>query len=68
MERRVNFPTLAGEISKRGIRKSVIAARLNINDKTLYNKLYGTSDFTWDEIKILQANFFPDMDIDTLMS
>lgn len=58
----VIFPTLVGEIAKRGIKKSVIAERLNISERSLYNKLSGISSFTWEEVCTITNNFFPDMD------
>ena len=56
------FPTLTGEIAKRGIRKTVIAKRLNISERTLYNKLTGTAPFTWEEVCTINECFFPDME------
>ncbi len=43
----IAYPTLAGEIAKRGIKKNAIAKHLGISDRTFYNKLYGIADFTW---------------------
>lgn len=56
------YPTLIGEIAKRGVKKSAIAKRLDISDRTLYNKLYGIADFTWSEVMSINTCFFPDMD------
>lgn len=64
----VVFPELVGEIAKRGIKKSVIAKRLNISERTFYNKLSGSTSFTWDEVRIINDCFFPDMDEKTLFS
>lgn len=58
----VIFPTLVGEIAKRGIRKSVIAKHLNISERTLYNKLTGVAPFTWEEVCAINECFFPDME------
>lgn len=57
----VVFPTLTGEIAKRGIRKTVMAKRLNISERTLYNKLTGATPFTWEEVCAINECFFPDM-------
>lgn len=54
------YPTLIGEIAKRGIRKSVIAKRIGISDRALYNKLSGSASFTWDEVVKINSYFFPD--------
>lgn len=65
----VRYPTLASEIAKRGIRKTAIAARLNIDSKTFYNKLHGHSEFSWPEITLMRDVFFPDFaSIEDLMS
>ena len=62
------YPNLVGEIAKRGIKKSVIAERIGISERTLYNKLYGIAEFTWPEIRTINSCFFPDMDKDTLFA
>lgn len=54
----IAYPILVGEIAKRGIRKSVMANRLGISERTLYNKLSGKVSFTWDEICGIQSCFF----------
>lgn len=55
------YPTLVGEIAKRGIKKSAIADRLGISEKALYNKLSGVTSFTWNEVQSINKVFFPDM-------
>lgn len=62
------YPTLIGEIAKRGIKKSVIAKQLNISDRTLYSKLTGETAFTWPEVQAINACFFPDLDPNTLFA
>lgn len=64
----VKFPVLAGEIAKRGLRKTVIAKQLGMDCKTFYNKLNGVTEFSWSEIRLLRDAFFPDMQLDDLMS
>ena len=59
---KVVYPNLIGEIAKRGIKKSVIAAHIHISERSLYNKLSGIAPFTWDEICKINDCFFPDMD------
>lgn len=56
------YPTLAGEIAKRGIRKTVIARQLGISERAFYNKLSGSASFTWDEVCFINKNFFPDIE------
>lgn len=55
------FPTLAGEIAKRGIKKNAIAQRLGISYRSLYSKLAGETSFTWEEVRTINECFFPDM-------
>lgn len=62
----VVYPNLVGEVTKRGIRKSVIASTIGISERALYNKFLGTVPFTWPEACKIQEVFFPDMDKDTL--
>lgn len=67
MERQVVYPVLAGKIAERGIKKSAIAKRLNITQKSFRNKMIGDAPFTWPEVSTLQKVFFPDIDKETLM-
>lgn len=60
------YPTLVGEIAKRGIKKSAIAKHIGISERALYNKLSGVASFTWEEVKEINACFFPDFDPTTL--
>ena len=60
------FPNLAGEIARRGIKKKAIADALNICNRSLNNKLSGRVPFTWDEVKLIRSQFFPDMNPDDL--
>ncbi len=53
-------------IQERGVRKSVIARRIGVTEKTLEKKLNGQSPFTWDQVCTIQKVFFPDQDKDTL--
>ncbi|QHI72870.1 XRE family transcriptional regulator [Aminipila terrae] len=39
---------------------------LNVSEKTLRNKISGTTDFTWSEAKKIRNTFFPDQDYDKL--
>lgn len=62
------YPNLAAEISRRGVRKSVIASRIGVSPRSLSNKLSGTSPFTLDEAFCICRDFFPDIGIDRLFS
>ena len=58
----VVYPTLVGEIARRGNKKSAIAKHLGISERTLYNKMSGVVSFTWDEVVAINSCFFPDLD------
>lgn len=62
------YPTLVGEIAKRGIKKSAIAKRIGISDRALYNKLSGSASFTWEEVVKINSCFFPDFAPDKLFA
>lgn len=63
---KIAYPTLVGEIAKRGIKKSSIAKHIGISDRALYNKMSGAVSFTWDEVVAINDNFFPDLDKNAL--
>ena len=65
---RIVYPVLEGKIAERGIMKKAIAARLGISYRAFVDKMNGTSDFKWDEVKTIQSVFFPDMTKDELMT
>lgn len=62
----VFYPALAAEIARRGIKKKAIADALGICNRSLNNKLAGRVSFTWDEVKRIRSQFFPDMTADKL--
>lgn len=53
-------------IEKRGVRRTVIARKLDISERTLRNKLDGNSPFTWEQVSVIQREFFPDVEKDEL--
>jgi len=60
------YPTLIGEIAKRGITKKDIAASMVITPKTFSKKLNGITPFTWPEAMQLKNTFFSDMSVEEL--
>lgn len=64
----MTYPTLAGEIAKRGIKKKAIAASIGVCQKSLTNKLSGKAPFTWPEVRKIKTQFFPDMKLDELFA
>lgn len=66
-EQKPFYPTLEAEISRRGLKKSGIAKRLEITPRAFSQKLTGKTDFWWKEISIISA-LIPDIPIDQLFS
>ncbi len=62
------YPTLVGEIAKRGIKKSAIAKCVGISERALYNKLSGSVSFTREEVMAINTCFFPDFDPTSLFA
>lgn len=62
------YSTLAGEIAKRGIKKTAIADATGMSARALYNKILGVTPFTWPEVCEIQSRFFPDMAKEDLFS
>ena len=48
------------------IRQKTCAAFLGVSEKTLYNKMTGTNEFTYSEVKRLKE-LLPEFDIDYLL-
>ena len=62
------YPVLERLIFENDIKKKKIANSLGVSPRTFTSKLHGISKFTWNETCIIQKEFFPDMDKDTLFS
>ena len=62
----MEYKVLEEKLQERGIRKTTIAKRLNISEKTLQNKLSKKTQFTWEQVCIIQNVFFPDITKDCL--
>ena len=54
-------------LDARGITQKSCAELLAITEKTLYNKMVGASEFTYNEVKRLRA-FLPEYNIDYLLA
>lgn len=64
----IKYPTLTGKIAERGISKAKIADAIGVSPRSLRNKMDGNTNFTWDEVCIIQERFFPDMQMKDLFS
>lgn len=50
----------------RGIRMKAVADSIGVSTRALYNKIEGRSQFTWNEVCVIQTRFFPDISKDEL--
>lgn len=64
----MTYQNLEIMIFKRGVKKSAIAKALGISQKALYNKMKGRAPFTWQEVCLIQNQFFPDISKESLFS
>ena len=60
------FPNLKAEMARYGIDSKTMSESLNLNYKTIVNKLNGKTEFTRIEMFNIRRIFFPDMKIDYL--
>lgn len=60
------YRNLLAEMVKRNISQKFLAKQLGICDKTLFNKLYGFTQFTWEEVKSIKKIVAPYSDIEEL--
>lgn len=63
----IKLVRLKQALDARGITQKSCAELLGISEKTLYNKLSGSSEFTYSEVKRLRA-FLPEYNIDYLLA
>ena len=54
---------LLGEMARNGLRNKDIAELLNFNEKTIYNKIHGFSDFDLNEAIKIRDEFFAGMEL-----
>jgi len=57
---------LLAEMAKKNIKKKDIAQALDIDNKTLWNKLNGVTQFKATELLAVRDTYFPDCDIEYL--
>ena len=54
------------EISRRGYTIKKFASKLSISEKSLRNKINGTTEFTWSEVLAIRDLIDPDMLLEEL--
>ena len=57
--KKIMYPELISEMAKSGITQRQIAAAINLSTRALYNRLTGETEFTWNETRTIQEQFFP---------
>lgn len=55
------------EISRRGYTIEKFASKLSISEKSLRNKINGTTEFTWSEVLAIRDLIDPDMLLEELL-
>jgi plasmid maintenance system antidote protein VapI len=60
------FPNIRAEMARKGLKINSMAEVLEINDRTLGNKLAGKTEFTWTEVSQIRKRFFPSCSIEYL--
>ena len=60
------FPVLEEKMKQKKITARAIEELLQISAKSLFNKRYGASEFTWTEVSKIRESFFPEMSSDEL--
>lgn len=62
------YPNLVAEVAKRGIKHNTVATALGISSRTLSNKIYGRTEFTWSEARMLKNDILPDCEYEYLFN
>ena len=57
------YTNLVGELAKKRIEICTLAETLHLHRNSIYNKLYGKSDFTVTEAFTIHDVYFPDIDM-----
>lgn len=57
---------LKAEIARKDLKTEDIAKALDVNEKTVRNKISGITPFTFPESLVVRDSFFPELDIEYL--
>ncbi|MGF9906935.1 hypothetical protein [Brevibacillus porteri] len=60
------FPNIRAEMARNRLTASAMAEKLELNERTLGNKLSGKSEFTWSEVNRIRSIFFPSCSLEYL--
>lgn len=62
------FVNLKIEMMKKGVTAKKISEKIGISNKTFFNKMNGSSEFTRREMYTIRDEFFPDKSIEYLFT
>ena len=57
------FPNLAKELKNKGITYRAVADLIGCSEKSVRNKMSGTTDFTLNEVFLINENMFPEYEL-----
>ena len=57
------FANLAKELKNKGITYRAIAGLIGCSEKTIQNKMSGVTDFTLNEVLLINENMFPEYEL-----
>lgn len=57
------FPNLAKELKNKGITYRAVAGLIGCSEKSVQNKMNGTTDFTLNEVLLINENMFPEYEL-----
>ena len=60
------FPNIRAEMARNNLTARNMASNLNLDERTLGNKLKGKTEFTWGEVQRIHTRFFPNCSIEYL--
>lgn len=60
------FKNLLAEMARTDVSNHMLAEKLNLTDRSIRNKLNGTTGFRWEEVKKIHVLFFPTLGIEYL--
>lgn len=57
------FPNLAFELKRKGISNVAIAKLIGCSEKSVQNKMNGTTEFTLSEVLAISTNLLPEFEL-----
>lgn len=60
------YRELLGEMAKKGVSRRQLAESIGMSEKTLFNKLNGRTDFTWNEVNKIRNVINPAITLEEL--